>query len=112
MSRAPEGVKRRGWLKPPRWIQLLALGALLAPSLLVFAPSASVKFNTNDVCSGASGSLQGSYTVDNTGPVVSAALTPAANAAGWNNSSVTVNWTATDAGVGVAGAQPFKSTSY
>ena len=29
MSGAPVGVKRRGWLKPPRWIQLLALGALL-----------------------------------------------------------------------------------
>ena len=42
---------------------------------------------------------------------MTAALTPAANAAGWNNSDVTVTWTATDAGSGVAAAQPFQTDS-
>ncbi|MBM7800514.1 hypothetical protein JOE57_003435 [Microlunatus panaciterrae] len=72
---------------------------------------ASVKFNSNNVCSGSSGSLQGSYTLDNTGPVVTSALTPAANAAGWSNTDTTVKWTATDAGSGVTAAQPFKTDS-
>lgn len=72
--------------------------------------TASVKFNSNNICSGASGSLQGSYTLDNTGPVVAAALTPLPNAAGWNKTNTTVNWTATDTGSGVA-AQPFQTDS-
>ncbi|MGY1778843.1 OmpL47-type beta-barrel domain-containing protein [Geodermatophilus sp. SYSU D01036] len=75
-----------------------------------FTVAASPNFNNNN-CTGQTNSTQASYTLDNTGPVVSAALTPAANAAGWNNSNVTVNWTATDAGSGVVGAQPFKAES-
>jgi len=64
---------------------------------------------SNGKCSGQSTSVQGSYKLDNTGPVITAAATPAANAAGWNNSDVTVRWTATDAGSGVAAAQPFQT---
>jgi hypothetical protein len=64
-----------------------------------------------DKCTGSSGSAQGSYTLDNTGPVVTAALTPAANAAGWNNANTTVAWTATDSGSGVkAGPTPTSSS--
>jgi hypothetical protein len=70
--------------------------------------TASAKFNANG-CTGASGSLQASYVLDNTGPVVTAALSPAANANGWNNSDVTVKWTATDTGSGVSAAQPFQT---
>lgn len=73
--------------------------------------TASKSFNPQGKCTGSSGSAQGSYTLDNTGPIVTAALTPAANAAGWNNTDVTVKWTATDAGVGVAAAQPFQTDS-
>ncbi|MDP9374542.1 MAG: PxKF domain-containing protein [Chloroflexota bacterium] len=40
--------------------------------------------------------MAASYTLDNTGPVVTGTLAPAANAAGWNNSDVTIKWTATD----------------
>ncbi|HET8601893.1 MAG TPA: PxKF domain-containing protein [Segeticoccus sp.] len=48
------------------------------------------------------------YTLDNTGPVVTGAISPAPNAAGWNTSDVTVTWTATDdRGSGVA-SQPGK----
>jgi hypothetical protein len=75
-----------------------------------FTVAASPNFNSNG-CTGQTNSTQASYTLDNTGPVVSAELTPAANAAGWNNSDVTVKWTATDGGSGVAGAQPFKTDS-
>ncbi|MGY1737167.1 OmpL47-type beta-barrel domain-containing protein [Geodermatophilus sp. SYSU D00684] len=75
-----------------------------------FTVTASQKFNANN-CTGQSTSTQASYTVDDTGPVVTGALTPAPNAAGWNNSDVTVDWTATDAGSGVAAAQPFRTDS-
>jgi hypothetical protein len=73
-----------------------------------FTVAASSNFNANS-CTGQTTSTQASYTLDNTGPVVTAALTPAANAAGWNNSDVTVKWTATDTGSGVAASQPFQT---
>ncbi len=73
-----------------------------------FTVAASPNFNNNN-CSGQTNSTQASYTLDNTGPVVTAALTPAANDAGWNNSDVVVKWTATDTGSGVAAAQPFQT---
>ncbi len=63
--------------------------------------AASPNFNANN-CSGGSVTTQPSYTVDNTGPAVTAALSPAPNAAGWNKTDTTVTWTATDAGSGVA----------
>jgi len=75
-----------------------------------FTVAASPNFNTNG-CTGQTNSTQASYTVDNTGPVVSAGLTPAANVAGWNNSDVVVAWTATDNGSGVATSQPFQTDS-
>jgi hypothetical protein len=43
-----------------------------------------------------------SYVLDNTGPAVTGAVAPAANAAGWNHQDVTVTWSASDAGSGVA----------
>lgn len=55
--------------------------------------------------------VPGSYVIDNTGPAVSGTATPAPNAAGWHNSDVTVTWSATDGGVGVAtGPTPASST--
>jgi len=63
--------------------------------------TASPNFNGQDKCTGPSGSAQASYTLDNTGPVVTAAAAPAPNAAGWNKSNVGVTWSATDAGSGV-----------
>ncbi|RNE66733.1 OmpL47-type beta-barrel domain-containing protein [Cryobacterium tepidiphilum] len=72
---------------------------------------AAASFNKNDACTGPSRSLQGSYTLDNTGPTVTAALTPVANGAGWNKATTTVAWTAADAGSGVAsGPTPSGST--
>ena len=44
--------------------------------------------------------MQASYVLDNTGPVLTGSLSPAANAAGWNKSAVTITWEGTDAGVG------------
>jgi len=75
-----------------------------------FTIATSPNANSNQ-CNGNSTTTQASYTLDNTGPVVSAALTPAANAAGWNNSNVSVEWTAIDIGSGVAPAQPFRTDS-
>lgn len=53
-------------------------------------------------CNGTSGSQQGFYVLDNTGPVVTGSVSPAPNGAGWNKSNVTINWSATDAGAGIA----------
>lgn len=62
-------------------------------------------------CSGQSATTQASYVTDNTGPVVTGTVSPAPNAAGWNKSDVTLSWTATDAGSGVTGTQPFRTES-
>ncbi|MGW5238156.1 OmpL47-type beta-barrel domain-containing protein [Monashia sp. NPDC004114] len=71
--------------------------------------AASPDFNSQPKCTGMTRTGQALYVLDNTGPTVSAQLTPAPNAAGWNRSDVTVAWTATDAGSGVAAAQPFQT---
>jgi hypothetical protein len=64
--------------------------------------AASPNFNSNS-CTGQSQSpMNASYVLDNTGPTVTATLVPAPNGAGWNNSNVTINWFASDAGSGVA----------
>ncbi len=47
------------------------------------------------------GSPAGAAAPDRTAPTIVATAAPAANANGWNNSSVTVSYTCTDAGVGV-----------
>jgi hypothetical protein len=73
-----------------------------------FTVAASPNFNANN-CTGQTNTTQASYTLDNTGPVVSSALSPPANAAGWNNANTTLAWTATDTGSGVAGTQPFQT---
>src|SRR5437667_1305642 len=63
----------------------------------------------NGQCTGPTGTGQASYTLDNTGPTVTAALSPAANAAGWNNANVNITWAATDGGSGV-GSGPNPAT--
>jgi hypothetical protein len=66
-----------------------------------FTVAASPNFNANN-CTGQSNSTQVSYTLDNSGPVVSAALSPAANAAGWNKANIAITWSASDTGSGLA----------
>ncbi len=63
--------------------------------------TARPNFNQNN-CTGQPGSGTVSFVLDNTGPTVTATLSPTPNAAGWNNSAVTITWSATDAGSGVA----------
>jgi RHS repeat-associated protein len=46
-----------------------------------------------------------SLTVDTTPPTITATATPAANGAGWNNSDVTVTFTCSDSGSGIATCQ-------
>lgn len=50
--------------------------------------------------------VTGTLTLDNTVPVLSAACFPPANALGWNNSPVTVSFTAQDSGSGVVAVSP------
>ncbi|QNN53141.1 beta strand repeat-containing protein [Nocardioides mesophilus] len=70
-------------------------------------------YNTNNGngnnCTGTAVTGSATYTVDNTGPTLSGVATPAPNTAGWNNTDVTVAWTATDTGSGIAAPQPFKT---
>jgi hypothetical protein len=58
--------------------------------------------NGSGGCSKQTATTTASYSLDNTGPVLTAALSPAPNGAGWNNSNVSILWSATDAGSGVA----------
>jgi hypothetical protein len=62
--------------------------------------------NSQHKCTGNQGETFGpqtaSYILDNLGPTVTGAVAPAANAAGWNNQNVTITWSASDAGSGVA----------
>jgi hypothetical protein len=64
--------------------------------------AASPNVSPQGKCTGPSTSRSTSFTLDNTAPTISAALSPTPNGVGWNNSDVTVAWTATDAGAGVA----------
>lgn len=78
-----------------------------------FTVAASPSTNTKGDCTGQAASTTASYISDNTGPVVTATLSPAANAAGWNRTDTTVAWTAIDGalGAGVAsGPTPASST--
>jgi hypothetical protein len=90
------------------WTFTTSAGAGDGAQAITATASRDVNKNNNS-CTGPSTSLQASYTLDNTGPVVTSALTPAPNTAGWNNSDVTVKWTATDSGSGGATAQPFQT---
>jgi hypothetical protein len=72
--------------------------------------------NNGTVCTGNAGEStlgSASYTVetDNTPPVVTAAVSPAANGAGWHKGDVSINWSATDSpGSGVAPGFPNPAT--
>jgi hypothetical protein len=63
--------------------------------------------STTGITDGVGGSLAGTftgqaYTVDRTNPTITASAAPAPNAAGWNNSDVTVTFTCSDSGSGIA----------
>ncbi|MGZ4437094.1 MAG: OmpL47-type beta-barrel domain-containing protein [Nocardioidaceae bacterium] len=64
--------------------------------------TASPSINPQGSCTGNSASGQAGFVLDNTGPAVTGTVSPTPNAAGWNNSSASIAWAATDAGSGVA----------
>lgn len=80
-------------------------------SFTVVASNGYTSTGTTLACSGASTSTQVSYVEDNSGPTTRAVLSPPANAAGWNNTDVTVSWTAVDPLSGPAGPQPFQTNT-
>ncbi|WP_156028148.1 OmpL47-type beta-barrel domain-containing protein [Candidatus Solirubrobacter pratensis] len=61
-------------------------------------------FNKSNVCTKQTNTGTAVYELDNMGPTVTGAVSPAPNAAGWNRGDVALTWSATDAGSGVAGA--------
>lgn len=60
---------------------------------------------------GIKASVSVSVNLDKTPPAITAATTPTANAAGWNNSNVTVTFTCTDSTSGVATCPPPQTVS-
>ena len=58
-------------------------------------------FDGADCVSGVQASVGRSYVIDNTPPVVTAVRLPTANLFSYNNSDITIDWSATDAGSGV-----------
>jgi hypothetical protein len=59
--------------------------------------------SNNNGCTTKVASSSASYVLDNTGPTVApSSITPAANAAGWRSSNVSITWAANDSGSGVA----------
>jgi hypothetical protein len=73
--------------------------------------SAYNKHNGNGVCTGPTTPVNAAFTLDNTGPTVSATRTPAANGAGWNNSNVGLTWTASDPGGSGVASGPTPATA-
>ncbi|HEX9986879.1 MAG TPA: PxKF domain-containing protein [Chloroflexia bacterium] len=73
------------------------------PQVVVATAFTGIMGNGN--CNGSSTSASTQYIRDNTGPTVTAALAPAPNGAGWNNSNVSITWSATDNGAGMSGGQ-------
>jgi hypothetical protein len=59
----------------------------------------------NGNCNGSTTSASTQYIRDNTGPALTASVAPAPNGANWNNSNVSITWSATDAGAGMSGGQ-------
>src|SRR5262249_34174249 len=57
--------------------------------------------NATDIA-GNSNSASATVNIDETLPTITAAITPAPNAAGWNNTNVTVSFTCADSGSGIA----------
>ena len=64
----------------------------------------------NKQCNGQSDAGTASYLLDNTNPTISGTRTPAANANGWNNTNVGVNFTCSDAGSGIQSCSPLSTT--
>jgi hypothetical protein len=60
-------------------------------------------FNVNNVCTRQTATSSASYILDNTGPTVTATVTPQPNGAGWHKANAAISWSATDAGSGIAG---------
>jgi hypothetical protein len=68
--------------------------------------AAAPNVNPQGKCTGQSTSRSASFTLDNTAPTVTGSFSPAPNGPGWNNSDVTVTWTATDSGGSGVATQP------
>jgi hypothetical protein len=60
----------------------------------------------NTQCNGQNDATTASYVLDNVAPTISGSRSPAANANGWNNTDVGVNFTCNDAGSGLASCGP------
>ncbi len=56
----------------------------------------------NKNCNSANGTTTASFVLDNTNPTITGSRTPAANANGWNNTNVGVNFVCNDGGSGIA----------
>ncbi len=85
--------------------------SLAAPSGADGVRDTTVTASSDLGCVSTDATAARSYSVDNTPPAVSGSISPQPNVGGWDTSDVTVTWSATDAGSGVAsGPTPATAT--
>jgi RHS repeat-associated protein len=77
-------------------------GATGTPSAALAEGTHTIVATIQDIAGNTSSQANVSFGVDTAPPTITAALNPPANAAGWNNTAVTVTFTCSDSGSGVA----------
>ena len=91
------------------WIHALTAG--LGDGLKTVTAAAFLSPSGNPCTTDPSGSLNASYTLDNTAPALTGAATASPNVNGWYKGDVIIDWTCSDSGSGIAaGACPADST--
>lgn len=71
---------------------------------------AGFAYEVRDAAGNATTGTTDDVRIDQTAPVLRVSVTPEPNAAGWNNSAVTVTWTCDELGSGLAGLCPVGAT--
>jgi PKD domain len=107
-----------GWYNAPVTLSWLCAdtlsGVASCPAPHIFAVDGinqSRSGTATDIADNSTTVTRSGINVDQTAPVITASVAPAANTAGWNNSAVTVHFTCTDATSGIAaGACPADQT--
>jgi hypothetical protein len=90
---------------------LSGVAACAAPVLLSGEGTGQIASGSATDMAGNSASATATVNIDETAPTVTVAIAPAPNAAGWNNSNVTVSFTCSDAGSGIATCPPLQTVT-
>ncbi len=90
---------------------LSGVASCAAPVLFSREGAGQTANGTATDIAGNSASASATVNIDETAPAITAAISPAPNAAGWNNSNVTVSFTCADAGSGIATCPPVQTVT-